>query len=107
MANRYEVSTIPASRFVGPASRYINSDVVYYGQNKIVTFSTYKKQPIVTSDSDTFTSILPGEEYRPDRVSVRAYGVPDFWWKIMEYNGISDVFDFKSGVNLRIPANVF
>ena len=47
--------------------------------------------------------ISPGYEYRPDLISQMVYGSPDFWWKIMEVNSIKDIFDFKAGVNLRIP----
>ena len=48
----------------------------------------------------------PGQEYRPDLVSNRVYGTPDFWWRIMEANNIKDVFEFKAGLNLRIPGSV-
>jgi hypothetical protein len=40
-------------------------------------------------------------------VSQEAYGVPDFWWRIMEFNNIKDVFDFKSGLNIAIPSQFF
>ena len=46
-------------------------------------------------------------EFRPDLVSYEAYGVVDFWWKIMEFNNIKDIFDFKAGINLTIPDQFF
>ena len=45
-------------------------------------------------------------EYRPDIVSYVAYGLPELWWYVMEANGIKDIYDFKSGITLRIPRNI-
>ena len=39
----------------------------------------------------------------PEIVSNKVYGSPDFWWKIMEANNIKDIFDFKTGINIRLP----
>jgi hypothetical protein len=103
MSNYYETTKIIPSKFVSFGSRYSDSTVVYYTENKLLTFNTYKKKNFVTSKNDKFMVISPGYEYRPDLISQMVYGSPDFWWKIMEVNGIKDIFDFKSGVNLRIP----
>jgi len=46
-------------------------------------------------------------EFRPDKMSQHVYGHVDWWWKIMEANNIKDVYDFKAGTNIRIPANPF
>ena len=70
-------------------------------------FRSYKKNNSYSpSTNDKYTVITKGYEYRPDLVSYQAYGTPDFWWKIMEVNGIKDIFDFKSGLNIVIPDNV-
>ena len=50
--------------------------------------------------------ITKGSEYRPDLVSFDEYGTIDFWWKIMEVNGIKDILDFAAGRNIRLPNNV-
>jgi hypothetical protein len=97
----------PQDNFVDKLSRYLNSRIVYYGKNNVMTFTTYKKQAPGPNPSDRYTVVPPGMEYRPDLVSRQAYGLPDFWWKIMEANGISDVMDFKAGTNLRLPANIY
>jgi len=103
MANYIEQTTIPPLTFVTPASRYADSKVVYYTDLKRITFPIYKRQPFVATSQDKFMVITGGLEYRPDLVSNRAYGFPDFWWKIMEANNMFDVWDFKAGTNIRIP----
>ena len=103
MSNYYEETRLSASKFVNFSSRYYDSTFVYYTENKLITFNTYKKKGFKTSRNDKFMVVSPGYEYRPDLISQKVYGTPDFWWKIMEVNGIKDIFDFKPGLNLRIP----
>lgn len=89
--------------FVTATSRYASSQVLLYGDDKITTFETYKREPFVNSDSDRFAVVPPGEEYRPDLTSYRAYGTVDYWWQILQANQIFDIYDYKSGLNIRIP----
>lgn len=107
MANYIEVADIDPKRFVPVSSRYADASVVYYTENKLLTYTTYKKVPIALSQNDKYYVVTPGTEYRPDLVSQSAYGTVDFWWKIMEANNIKDVFEFKAGLNLRIPDAIF
>jgi hypothetical protein len=104
MANFIEKTNIKASKFVVPTSRYIDSQVVYYTDRKLITFELYVRSSIPTSSKDKYFVLTPGYEYRPDLLSQDAYGTPDFWWKIMQANGIYDIFDFISGLNVRIPS---
>lgn len=106
MAIPIEITTINPTKFVTPSSRYVNSNVILWGENKLLTFNTYKRTPIAVSRSDKFTVVPPGEEYRPDKTSRRAYGTPDFWWRILEANDIKDIFDYKAGLNVRIPSSL-
>jgi hypothetical protein len=103
MANYTQNTRISALRFVPVSSRYAESPVIYYTENKLLTYPIYKKSPIPPSSSDRYYVVTPGKEYRPDLVSLTAYGTVDFWWKIMEANNIKDIFEFKAGLNLRIP----
>jgi hypothetical protein len=107
MANYTETTNISPTRFVPVSSRYASSEVIYYTEKKLITFSTYKKTQNKDEENPTlktkFYVVSPGMEYRPDLVSVKAYGTPDFWWRIMEYNNIKDIFDFKAGLNLVLP----
>ena len=107
MANYIEVTNIKPSKFVGVSSRYIDSTVIYYTELKKLTFSTYKKSVIPLNSQDKYAVVSAGSEYRPDLVSQKAYGTPDFWWKIMEANGLKDIYDFKAGLNIRLPNAIF
>ena len=108
MSNKIqETSLNPRDGFVNASSRYISSEIVYYGDQNKLTYKIYKKTPIALSSNDKFAIVPSGMEYRPDLVSKQFYGVVDFWWKILEANNISDIFDFKAGINIRLPSNTF
>lgn len=107
MANKIEYTNVFASRFVLPTSRYIDSDVIYYGDEKITTFATYKKSTFSQSQDDKVAVIPNDMQYRPDLVSKKRYGTVDFWWKIMEVNNIKDIMDFKAGRTIVLPGNIY
>jgi hypothetical protein len=107
MANKIEYPNINASRFVTATSRYKDSKVIYYSDDKIITFETYKKPKFIVSRDDQVTVIPARMQYRPDLVSKEKYGIVDFWWKIMEVNNIKDVFDFKAGMTIILPRNIY
>ena len=106
MANKIEQASFGTSN-VNKSSRYANSTVVYYGPNKLLTYTTYKRTVIPPSSKDRYTVVSPGSEYRPDIMSQNAYGTPDYWWKILEANGLKDIYEFKAGLNIRIPSNIY
>lgn len=104
MANYIENTDLNPTRFIPTSSRYTASRVIYYTDNKLITFNTYKKQtPTQPGLDDKYYVVTPGTEYRPDLISYAAYGTVDFWWRIMEANNIKDVFELKSGLNIYIP----
>ena len=110
MSNFIEIANLSTDRFVSALSRYNNSTVVYYHikNQKKITFTTYVKSiSTIPADSDLYMIIPSSMEYRPDLLSQNLYGTTDFWWKIMEANNIKDIYDFRSGVNIRIPGNIF
>lgn len=107
MANYIESSSINPNNFVTPTSRYINSEVIYYSENRFLTFETYKRPESQDSPDDMYMVIPAGKRFRPDLVSKSVYGTVDFWWKIMEVNGIHDIIDFDTGVNIRLPRNIY
>lgn len=90
---------------IDSASRYQRSRVIYYGDVPKTTFEIYKRDPDIALEKRV-TLITPGWEYRPDLVSFDIFGTPDFWWRIMEANGMKDILEFKSGVTLRLPTNL-
>src|SRR5688572_3455695 len=108
MANPIKETSIrPKDELVAATSRYLDSKVIYYGNNAVLTFKTYKRVKTTPKTGDRFGIVEPGQEFRPDLVSNAAYGTPDFWWKIMEANNIHDIFDFKAGINIRVPDNIY
>lgn len=107
MANRSQVANLRNDRFVNSTSRYSNTKIIYYGDQNKITFATYQPAEVPLDPTDRYMVVPAGMEYRPDLVSDAVYGLPDFWWKIMEVNGIKDLFDFKAGTNIRIPGNFF
>lgn len=107
MAIPIKVSSANASAFVDNTSRYINSVVLLYGEDSVLTFETYKRRLPSLTSTDKFFVIDNASEFRPDLVSRAAYGVTSFWWKIMEANNIHDIWDFRAGRNVRIPNSIF
>jgi hypothetical protein len=109
MANKIVILETSPTSYVADTSRYNNdkTKVIRYSENGYLTFSTYKGWNRSLSRQDRFTVIGPGFEYRPDLVSFHEYGLPDFWWRIMEINGIKDIYDFKAGTNIRLPSMIF
>lgn len=108
MANEIiETNIRPIDGLVEATSRYANSSVIYYGDKHKMTYKTYVKNKYPISKSDRYTVVDPGQEFRPDLVSNLAYNTPNLWWKIMEANNIKDIYEFRIGLNLRLPGNIF
>lgn len=92
-----------AERMVSGFSRYVGQNVIYYGEGKFLTFDTYIRKPYKPTGKEKIMVIKKGIEYRPDLVSYDVYGIPDAWWRILQANGMKDVWEFKAGVTIRIP----
>lgn len=99
-------TNIPAKNVVAPGSRYLDQNVIYYGENKLITFDTYIRKKYVPRGNERVMLISKGVEYRPDLVSFDIYGFPDNWWRIMEANGMKDIFEFKAGKTIILPSQV-
>jgi hypothetical protein len=107
MANYFQFAdTLTPNEYVSSTSRYLGSAVVYYGQQKKITFNIYKRQPVPENEQDKFMVITAGYEYRPDLVSYKSYGTSDYWWLILQANNINDVYQFRTGLNIRIPYTI-
>jgi len=101
---RVNPKTTTASDFVPATSRYVGAAVLLYGEDRLLTFESYKRKDVAFQDDDLLGTVSPGQEYRPDLTALDAYGTSDLWWKIMEANNINDVYDYKAGINIRIPS---
>jgi hypothetical protein len=104
MANYIEEYSLKNTKnFTTVTSRYITSNILLYGNDKKITYETYKRKKYSYNDSDRFFQINAGLEYRPDLVSNTIYGLPDYWWLLMEYNNMKDITEFSNGTFIRIP----
>lgn len=57
-----------------------------------------------SASSDVYVTISQDIANRPDLISQKAYGTPDLWWVIYEYNNIVDpLFDLQVGQIIKIP----
>jgi hypothetical protein len=94
---------IRPERMVSGFSRYVNQNIIYYGEQKFLTFDIYIRKMYKPTGKEKIMVITKGVEYRPDLVSYDVYGIPDAWWRILQANGMKDVWEFKTGVTIRIP----
>jgi hypothetical protein len=99
-----EYSAVSASAVVDAGSRYLNSKIIYYGEQRFVTFSTYVRTEYEPTGSENVMVITKGAEYRPDLVSYEYYGYPGNWWRILEVNGMKDIYEFKAGKTIILPS---
>lgn len=56
------------------------------------------------SSSDIYHNVIGGEEYRLDLISLKYYGMVNYWWVILLANNIDDPFDIEIDTVLRIPS---
>lgn len=89
--------------FLSSETRYNNSKILIYGDDRRLTISTYKKHNFEFSENDKYFVVTPKHEYRPDLTSQQVYFTPGLWWILLEANNIKDIFDYKTGLNIRIP----
>jgi hypothetical protein len=86
-----------------PLNRYTNG-IVTFTRNNQKFLVLRKSLDLEPDNSDVLVTITQDLARRPDLISFKAYGSPDYWWVIYEYNGIRDpVFDLKTGQIIKIP----
>lgn len=89
--------------YVTPTSRYFSTPIIFYEDR--LTFPIYKRKELTFNPTDQHYEITKEFEFRPDLVSYNFFGAPDFWWKIMEMNGMKDVLEFRAGRNIVLPGS--
>lgn len=85
-------------------TRYTNGSITKNRSNEdfLILRRSLELEP---GDSDQFVTVPQHLRGRPDLISNLAYGTPDLWWVIYEFNGIRDpLFELTTGTVLRIPA---
>jgi len=107
MAIKIKYTDLNPKSFVTATSRYASSKVILLGEKKVPVFELYKKRnaKMITGEVK-WAEITPNVEFRPDLVSKELYGTPDFWWKLMEYNNMKDILEFKSGRVIAVPSSI-
>jgi hypothetical protein len=103
MTQPIEISNTTPQDVVSAGSRYITQNVIYYGEQRFLTFDLYIRKPYEKTEQEDILVITKGVEYRPDLVSQDYYGFPDNWWRILEANNMKDIYDFKAGVTIILP----
>lgn len=108
MAHYIAKANLNAANYVMPTSRYINSQLIHYTENKNLTFETYKakNKSFYRKSTGQYMEITPNVEFRPDLLSYELFGTPDLWWRIMEENNMKDILEFKVGRNIKVPGNI-
>jgi hypothetical protein len=43
-------------------------------------------------------------EFNLPLIADKVYSEPDWWWIILIYNGLTDAFQVKRGIRLKVPA---
>jgi len=105
MAHWSQELSFRGDRYVPPSSRYIRSGTRFYTEDKLITFETYKRRVHRVNQEDKWMEIIKPFEYRPDLAAKEIFGTPDFWWALMEHNGMKDIMEFKAGKNIKIPSD--
>jgi hypothetical protein len=84
-------------------TRYTNGTITFTRAN--TQFLVLRQSLNLEPDStDTLVTINQNQAGRPDMISQLAYGSPDLWWVILEFNGIKDpLSELKTNQILRIP----
>lgn len=59
---------------------------------------------IPRSRDDSYYVITNADQYRPDILAQRFYNDPRMYWVLLAANNMKTVFEFESGINIRIPA---
>lgn len=106
MTQLIQNSNIETRTIFSTGSRYMNQNIIYYGDKKIITLDTYNRVAYKRTGNERIMLITKGIEYRPDLVSYDVYGFVDNWWRILEANNMKDIWEFKSGVTIFLPDKI-
>lgn len=78
MIDTYKVSNFYTTNVVDGANEY-NLSSININDFKFTGFD--------------YTVVMKSEEYRPDLLCYRIYGTIEYWWILLEINGISNIWD--------------
>lgn len=86
----------------------LNARTYYFSKNLVDGIEEYDLSSFDPKDYDfgdvVRVMVTEDELCRPELISWRCYQTGDYWWFLMWYNGISDVWnDLEFGQVLKIP----
>ena len=90
-------NTIAVSRYTLKTQLRLNNEDVVIRNLRISDININK------TDGDTVHKIEAGEEFRPDLVAFKQYNNPTLAWVILSANNMKSIFEFKTGLIIRIP----
>ena len=81
-------------------SRFLNTQKLL--EDGVITFAQWVP-PVYGNVPEKLHVVTQADLDRPDLISNRFYGTPEYWWMILDYNKVTDPFSLKIGDRLRIP----
>lgn len=86
----------------------LNARTYYLDKNLINGIEEYDLGSFDPKDfdfgDDIYVMVTENDLCRPELISYKCYGTGDYWWFLMWYNGISDIWnDLAFGIVLKIP----
>jgi hypothetical protein len=106
MTQLIENAKVEPDKIMSSGSRYLKQQVIYYGEQRVLTFDTYNRTNYTPTGQEKVMVISKGLEFRPDLVSFDVYGYVDNWWRILEANKMKDIWEFKAGRTIILPDRV-
>ncbi len=81
-------------------SRYQNQRTLYNNKDKKRYYETYTP---LSKKIDRYIIHKVDEMDNLDKLSLKYYGTPLYWWIIADINNIEDVFNLRKGQELIVP----
>ena len=81
---------------------YLDKSNTVYGLEVILTSNDFAKYNFIYPSY--YYSVESDDVQRPDLISLKLYGTIDFWWLLMKFNGVDDVWnELYVGQVLKVP----
>ena len=88
-------------------SRYDLKEQLLLTNNDFVIRNMRRTDLYPYKSSDDLEHIVEARENcRPDIIAEEAYGDPRLAWVILSANNLSDLFDLRTGMRIRIPSSI-
>jgi hypothetical protein len=83
-------------------TNFLETASASYGKEKVLTSNDFMKYKFIYPMS--YYRISNDDVGRPDIISLKLYKSIDFWWMLMKYNEVDDVWnELYPGLTLKVP----